>query len=295
MNKRIGELLHHAKQRLEAADCTDTPGLDAEVLLAHVLDRSRAYLVSHPEVRLENSQLVDFERFLIRRGKGEPVAYITGRKEFWSMTLEVNPSVLIPRPDTELLVQRCLEHCESHSNQIADLGTGSGAVALALASELPRCLIVATDRSRKAVLTARLNASSLGLGNVSVRHSDWFEALGEERFDLIVANPPYIDPQDKHLSGEVRFEPRDALVAGNHGLADLTSIISRTPGYLVAGGWLLVEHGFEQGRLVRELFSDAGFHNVGTFQDLGGNDRVTEGKCGYFNLTKTPDLVLGSK
>lgn len=287
--------MQHATQRLEAAGCTDTPGLDAEVLLAHVLDRSRAYLMCHPEAGLESSQLDDFERFLIRRGKGEPVAYLTGRKEFWSMTLEVNPSVLIPRPDTELLVQRCLEHCDGHLRRIADLGTGSGAVALALASEMPSCQIVATDQSREAVLIARLNASALELGNVSVRYSDWFEALGEERFDLIVANPPYIDSQDKHLSGEVRFEPRDALVAGNHGLADLTSIISSAPGYLFVGGWLLVEHGFDQGRVVRELFSDAGFHKVGTFQDLGGYGRVTEGKCGYFNRTKTPDLVLGSK
>lgn len=295
MNERIGALLQHATQRLEAAGCTDTPRLDAEVLLAHVLDRSRAYLMSHPEAGLERSQLEDFERFLIRRGKGEPVAYLTGRKEFWSLTLEVNPSVLIPRPDTELLVQRCLEHCDDHLRQIADLGTGSGAVALALASELPQCQIVATDRSREAVLTARLNASALKLGNVSVRHSNWFEALCDERFDLIVANPPYIDSQDKHLSGEVRFEPRHALVAGNHGLADLTSIISSAPGYLFAEGWLLVEHGFDQGRVVREMFRDAGFHNVATFQDLGGNDRMTEGKCAYFNRTKTPDLVFGSK
>ena len=278
MTVNVRELLDDALRVLEATACSDSARLDAELLLAHVLESSRASVLAHPERPVSKQQQSQFMSLNTRRALGEPIAYLVGQKEFWSLNLAVNPSVLIPRPDTELLVQRCLEKYESGTWTIADLGTGSGAIALALATELPHCQVIATDTSADAIAIAGSNLRTAELSNVETRQSDWFQSLGGERFDLIASNPPYVDPVDPHLDGEVRYEPREALVSDNRGLADLRIIIQHAPQFLVNGGWLLVEHGFDQAESVRGLFRTVGFDKVNTYRDLNGNDRVTEGQ-----------------
>ena len=278
MNANIQQLLEDATGVLNTAGSSDSAALDAEILLAHVLQSSRARVLAYPEKVVSKQQQSQFEMLNTRRAQGEPVAYLVGHKEFWSLELMVNPSVLIPRPDTELLVQRCLEKCDSDTRIIADLGTGSGAIALALATELPGCDVIATDASAEAIAVAEINLEAAKLSNVEIRQSDWFESLKSARFDLIAANPPYVDPLDPHLCGEVRYEPRAALVSGDHGLEDLAIIIRHAPSHLLDGGWLVVEHGFDQADPVRGLFRAAGFEAVRTCRDLNGNERVTEGQ-----------------
>lgn len=278
MKVNIQQLLEDAIGVLNTMGSGDSAALDAEILLAHVLQSSRASVLAYPERVVSKQQQSQFETLNARRAQGEPVAYLVGHKEFWSLDLTVNPSVLIPRPDTELLVQCCLEKCDSGTRIIADLGTGSGAIALALATELPGCDVIATDASAEAVTVARINTRAAKLSNVEIRRSDWFGSLEGERFDLIAANPPYVDPLDPHLCGEVRYEPREALVSEDHGLADLGIIIPHAPSYLLDRGWLLVEHGFDQADSVRGLFRAAGFKAVCTYRDLSGNERVTEGQ-----------------
>ena len=258
------------------ADCSDTPKLDAQVLLAHVLDKDLTYLITWSDQALSVQDTHTFDTLLVRRLKGEPVAYIVGYKEFWSLPLAVAPSTLIPRPDTELLVELVLAQNPSPSFSVLDLGTGTGAIALALASEKPTWKIVAVDYSHEAVELAKSNVERLDIHNVNIVQSDWFKGLDNERFNVIVSNPPYIDEQDEHLEqGDVRFEPKSALVAPEHGLADIKHIIMNGRRYLSSSGSMYIEHGYNQGEAVREIFEQFGYTQATTEQDLGGNDRVT--------------------
>ncbi|AXO89842.1 peptide chain release factor N(5)-glutamine methyltransferase [Pseudomonas parafulva] len=253
--------------------------LDAELLLSAALGKSRSYLHTWPE-RIVSSEAADtYAGWLERRRAGEPVAYILGHQGFWKLDLEVAPHTLIPRPDTELLVEAALELLPASAAQVLDLGTGTGAIALALASECPAWQVTAVDRVEEAVALAERNRQRLHLANVQVRASHWFEALPGERFDLIISNPPYIASEDPHLSaGDVRFEPSSALVAGADGLDDLRLIIARAPQHLMAGGWLLLEHGYDQASAVRELLTASGFSDVGSRRDLGGHERISLGR-----------------
>lgn len=256
----------------------DTPRRDGEILLAHCLGRDRAWLYTWPDAAVASGERERFERLLAGRERGVPVAYLTGRREFWSLELAVNEHTLIPRPETETLVQWALELALPDDAAVLDLGTGSGAIALALGCERPRWQIIAVDNSAPALAVARENGRRAGLAQVEFRHSDWYDSLAGERFDLIAANPPYVAPGDRHLDeGDLRFEPASALVAGAGGLADLATIIDGAGEYLSPGGWLLLEHGFDQGAAVRALLEQAGFRRVVTRVDLAGQERVSGG------------------
>lgn len=274
----IREALRLARQLQQS----DSPKLDAEVLLAEALGKTRTYLYTWPERSLSESQEALYLQWLSRRAAGEPIAHIVKGREFWSLPLAVNASTLIPRPDTELLVERALTLIAEQgwsTPRILDLGTGTGAIALALASELPQAQIVAVDSSPDAVALAKGNQLSLGFEQVSVLLSDWYDAVVDQRFDLIVSNPPYIDASDEHLlQGDLRFEPKSALVAGEQGYADLMDITKGACDHLQQGGWLLLEHGWQQAEGVRTHLQAAGFTNVGTWQDYGGNDRLSGGQ-----------------
>lgn len=260
---------------------SDSARLDAELLLAEALGKDRTYLYTWPERALSESEQALYQQWLQRRAEGEPVAHILQRREFWSLALEVDASTLIPRPDTEVLVEHALTLLAQHrvtSPRILDLGTGTGAIALALASELPQAQVIAVDVSAQAVALAQRNQQRLMLEHVRVFHSHWFDAV-EGRFDLIVSNPPYIDGEDQHLQrGDVRFEPLSALVAGEGGIEDLAYIAKNASSYLNVGGWLLLEHGWQQGALVQQRLRAAGFSNTFTAQDYAGNDRVSGGQ-----------------
>jgi len=265
---------------LRAVELTesDSPRLDLEVLLCHLLGKSRAWLYTWPEHPLDNTQQAQFDALLKRRIAGEPVAHLTGSREFWSLPLKVNRSTLIPRPDTEVLVETVLARCPQEEAAVLDLGTGTGAIALALASEKSRWQITAVDTMPAAVALAEENRSRLGFTNVRVLRSDWFSALDAQRFDVIVSNPPYIDTQDPHLrQGDVRFEPLSALVAEEQGLADIRRIAADGRDFLNDNGLLAVEHGWEQGRPVRRLFSELGYTDVETRLDYAGRERITLG------------------
>ena len=256
-----------------------TPRLDAELLLAHALGKSRSYLHTWPERALDAAQLECYQAAMVRRQAGEPVAYILGQQGFWSLELEVAAHTLIPRPDTELLVETVLALLPATPAQVLDLGTGTGAIALALASERPAWRLTGVDRVAEAVALAERNRIRLKLSNSAFVESHWFSALAGQRFQLIVSNPPYIAADDRHLAeGDVRFEPSSALVAGADGLDDIRLIIHQAPGYLEAGGWLLLEHGFDQAAAVRELLSARGFSVVESRRDLGGHERISLGR-----------------
>ena len=260
---------------------SDTPALDAEVLLCHVLEKERVYLYTWPERELESYQLSEFSALIARRQKGEPVAYITSVREFWSLPLKVNESTLIPRPDTERLVEVALDAFSSSISSdipinIVDLGTGTGAIALALASECSSWKVIGVDQSEAAVSLARENARLNDLEHVQFQVGSWCEGLSSNYFDLIISNPPYIAETDPHLSlGDVRFEPLSALVAPDNGLLDFVQIAQQSSFCLKTGGWLMVEHGFEQASAVRRIFKGYGYSDVSSYQDLSGNDRVT--------------------
>jgi len=259
---------------------SDTPQLDLQLLLAEVLAKPRSYLYAWPERTLTAAQQQRLQGLLERRRRGEPMAHILGRQGFWSLELEVDASTLIPRPETELLVELALERLPREGVRAADLGTGSGAIALALASERPRWQLLAVDRIAAATALAERNRQRLGLDNVQILSGSWCEPLSGA-FQLIVSNPPYIDPADPHLSrGDVRFEPHSALVAGAAGLADIAAIVTQALPLLVADGWLMLEHGYDQGVAVRRLLQDAGYRAVQTHQDLEGRDRVTLARRG---------------
>lgn len=274
----IAELLHRAGRRLIGT--SDSPRLDAELLLAHALDRPRSYLYTWSEHRPEANRLTLYLELIERRRRGEPVAYLTGRREFWSLELEVTPDTLIPRPETELLVELALVHLPLDvSADVADLGTGSGAIALAIAHERPRVRLTATDVSTSALAVAERNARRLGLSNIQFMAGDWCAALPDRPFDLIVSNPPYIAVSSDHpRRGDLRFEPRSALVAGGAGLAALRAIIDQAPSHLNVDGWLLLEHGFDQGEAVAALLRERGFTEVATHRDPAGHDRVAMGR-----------------
>lgn len=258
---------------------SDSARLDLEVLLGHVLQKPRTWLYTWPEHELSGSAQQQFDSLLERRAGGEPVAHLVGEREFWSLPLKVDASTLIPRPETELLVEVALELCPQERSQVLDLGTGTGAIALALASERPGWQIVAAERSPQAVALAEQNREMLGFGNVEIIQSDWFAQVPPQEFDLIVSNPPYIDAADPHLSqGDVRFEPRSALVAKRSGLADIEQIAGEALAYLAPGGWLVVEHGWQQAEPVRELFTRAGLRQVSSRNDYAGRERLTLGR-----------------
>lgn len=216
----------------------------------------------------------------MRRLDGEPVAHITGNREFWSLELAVTPDVLIPRPETELLVEQALKHIPiNQSVDVVDLGTGSGAIAIAIASERPRANVIATDSSAEALAVAKDNATTHKLQRIEFVHSNWFESLSAKQFDVIVSNPPYVANDDPHLEqGDVRYEPMSALSAGPDGLDDIKTLCADSCAQLKPGGWLVIEHGFDQGLATRGLFEQAGFNSVATYRDLSTNERVTEGR-----------------
>lgn len=257
---------------------SESPKRDAEILLGFVLGKPRSWIIAFDDRVLTAEQLAELSALQERRRLGEPVAHLLGEREFWSLPLKVNAHTLIPRPDTEVLVEVALDHLPAQPAAVLDLGTGSGAIALAIASERPDCQITGVDRIPQAVALATDNARQLGFDNCRFIESDWFEQLPAGRFDLIVSNPPYIDADDQHLSqGDVRFEPLSALVAEEGGLADLRAIIQQSRDWLVPGGWLLLEHGWQQDQAVRGLLSAAGYSQVATRADYGGNPRVSYG------------------
>lgn len=267
---RLDALLRQASERLDR--------VDAAALLAHALGRSPAWLYAHGDDTIDPDDHARFEALLSRREKGEPTAYLTGRRGFWSFDLQVSPDTLIPRPETELLVELALARLpEATDLRLADLGTGSGAIALALAHERRRARVLAVDISPGALEIARRNAVELGLTNLEFRQGDWLGPLAGERFDLIASNPPYIAEGDPHLD-DLRHEPAPALSSGRDGLDAIRTIAVEAPAHLVPGGWLLFEHGWDQGEAVREILAAAGFLDVMTDRDLEDRDRVTSGR-----------------
>jgi release factor glutamine methyltransferase len=255
----------------------DQPALDAEVLLAHVLNRSRAYLHAWPEAELGPEQESEFFDLIRLRAEGQPVAYLTGRREFWSLDLEVSADALIPRPETELLVERTLAVLpDNEPLRIADLGTGSGAIAIALAHERRAWQVYAIDRSQACIKLAQRNARRLGADNLCCIRADWSEALAEQSFHAIVANPPYIADEDPHLRrGDVRFEPVSALTSGPDGLDDLARLVADAPRVLKPAGWLLLEHAMDQAPAIRRLLNNISFKDISTARDLAGLERVS--------------------
>ncbi len=275
----IGTLLAAAAQRL--ASLTDaSPRLEAELLLSQVLDKPRSYLFAWPDRTLSAAQREAFETLLSRRLAGEPVAYITGHREFWSLDLLVTPAVLIPRPDTERLVELALAALPARVGaRVADLGTGSGAIAAALAHERPDWEVHATDLSAAALAVARNNFRRLGLSQVRTEQGTWCAALpADRRFDLLVSNPPYVPSGDPHLRrGDLRREPRGALASGADGLDDVRRIAQQAPAHLKTGGFLLLEHGYDQGAAVRQILAERGYTEIATHRDLAGQERVSGG------------------
>lgn len=279
---RIDQILSDAVNRLasHATEGASTPHLDAQLLLAHVLGRSRTWLYTWGDREVEGAEFERFNALIERRQQGEPVAWLLGYREFFGLRLAVSPHTLIPRPDTETLVEQALLRMPANGARALDLGTGSGAIALALAFERPAWQITGIDIVAGAVALARRNADALGITNAHFEEGNFFSALPPAaRFELIVSNPPYIDEHDVHLGqGDVRFEPRSALVAGQNGMADLLHLIDTARHFLAPDGWLLLEHGHQQGREVRTALLDAGYGGVSTCQDLGGRERVSLGQ-----------------
>ncbi|BFT30716.1 peptide chain release factor N(5)-glutamine methyltransferase [Alteromonas sp. D210916BOD_24] len=281
---RIDAALAWATQQLEGGE---SPSVDAKVLLAHVLDTSQTYLFTWPDKTLSEDAKTQFEQAIARRQTGEPVAYIIGKRDFWTLSLQTSVHTLIPRPDTEVLVETVLNWARQRQAQVnknddvltlCDLGTGTGAIALALASELPTSRVTGVDFLEQAVQLAGQNAKANHITNAHFLQSDWFSSLDNQRFDAIVSNPPYIEDSSPYLlEGDVRFEPSSALTSGEDGLEDIRHIIALAPKYLKEAGLLAFEHGFDQAAPVQALLQQAGFEQVSTAKDYGGNDRVTWG------------------
>ncbi len=268
----VRSLLETARRRVDPSE--------AEWLLAHALGQPRSWLYAHGSDGVADVDAARFEHLLARRLAGEPVAYLCGRRGFWTLDIAFTPDTLIPRPETERLVELALARLPADRDlHLADLGTGSGAIALALASERPRAAVAATDASAAALAVARANAQAAGLANVSFHLGDWFGAVQGRRFDLVASNPPYIAEGDPHLSqGDLRHEPPLALSSGRDGLDAIRAIVAAAPAHLLAGGWLLFEHGWTQGEAVRALLHATGFVDVATHRDLEDRDRVTLGR-----------------
>jgi release factor glutamine methyltransferase len=279
MPSSLAETLRNDSKRLEAAlnPNSSSARIEVQCLLQAVLQVNRAYLLTHPEQTLDAEQQVRYAALFERRLRGEPLAYILGEREFFGLTFRVTPATLIPRPDTELLVELALQRIPQRGRAL-DLGTGSGAIALAIAHARPDIEMTAVDASQEALDVARENARRLNTGNVRLLRSDWFAALQGERFDLIVSNPPYIAESDAHLAqGDLRFEPRAALTSGADGLDDIRRIVAGAKQHLNADGWLLLEHGYDQAERVRELLRQHGYAEVLSAHDLAGIERVSGG------------------
>ncbi|OCG31868.1 protein-(glutamine-N5) methyltransferase, release factor-specific [Gilliamella sp. Choc4-2] len=270
------EWLKYASQTLIESE---SPKRDAEILLSFVTHKTRTFLMAFSETLLTSDELTALEANLRRRQKGEPIAYITGEKEFWSLKFKVSNSTLIPRPDTEKLVELGLEFLPKVPCEVLDLGTGTGAIAIAMATERPDSLFTAVEKNRDALILAQQNATQIGVDNVYFLQGDWYKPIKSRKFSMIISNPPYIEPSDIHLSqGDVRFEPKSALVSEDKGLADIRLIVQGATRHLTQYGWLLIEHGWKQGEDVQTIFKQHGFQLVETFQDYSGNDRVTLGR-----------------
>lgn len=274
----IAEALKEAEQRL--SHCSDSASIDARVLMEHVTGFSHADIITKDRQPLSEPQQSLFGELVAMRESGAPIAYITGQREFWSMDFLVTPDTLIPRPETETLVEQALLRIPDKTEvTVADLGTGSGAIALAIGYERPHARVIATDASRLALETARVNEERLGIGNVELRLGHWLGALGQDLCEVIVSNPPYIREGDPHLSqGDVRYEPMTALVSGEDGLDAIREIVSEATTHLRPGGWLLLEHGYDQAEAVQGLMHSAGLSGVETIGDLADQDRVTLGQ-----------------
>jgi len=272
----VAELLHEAEQDI---NCSDSARLDAEILLCDVMRFGRSKIYSHPDQLITDEKLMLYKSLIEQRRQGHPVAHLTGKKEFWSLQLAINKNTLIPRPETECLVETALQMISEDARcNILDLGTGSGAIAIAIASERPHSNIVATDINTNALAVAKKNAAFHGLSNIQFIVSDWYENIPSQTFDLIVSNPPYIKQDDEHLSqGDVRFEPKVALVAGPDGMQAIKIILELAKTYLASDATLLIEHGHDQKELVQHCFLINGFKQVATLQDLSGQDRITYG------------------
>ena len=267
------------REAISQLQTSESPRRDAEIILEFVTGKARTFILAFGETELTVAQHEQLNALVARRQRGEPVAHLTGVREFWSLPLFVSPATLIPRPDTECLVEQALARLPASPCRILDLGTGTGAIALALASERPDCTVTAVDRMPDAVDLANRNRQNLVIDNVRVLQSNWFSALSGQQFEMIVSNPPYIDEQDPHLAqGDVRFEPLSALVAGASGLADIVHIIDQSQHVLTPGGYLLLEHGWQQGEAVRDAFTRAGYQAIETCRDYGGNERITLGR-----------------
>lgn len=273
----ISTALDHASQKLNTF--YSDARLEAELLLCYLLHKNRAYLFAHPEELLDQTQLESYQHLIAQRARGIPIAYLTGTREFWSLTLKVNKYTLIPRHETERLVELALELIPNHSaTRILDLGTGSGAIALALAKERPQWEITACDSSMEALQVAKENAQTLGITNVSFYHSDWFKNIPSIRYHAIVSNPPYIAEQDPHLQeGDLRFEPLSALASSQDGLSDLQYIIEHSYNHLLPNGLLLLEHGYDQKISVRAILNKIGYNKIHCWKDIQGHDRVSGG------------------
>ena len=252
--------------------------LEAQLFLEHVLNVNRAWLITHQDDVLTDNQQGTYQALLQRRLSGEPLAYILGKREFYGLDLAVTPDTLIPRPDTETLVEAALEKISViESCNILDLGTGTGAIALAIAKHRPQANVVAVDCSQGALQIAQQNADNLGIANTSFTHSDWFSALKGQKFDVVVSNPPYIETSDPHLAA-LAFEPISALTSGADGLDDIRKITQNALVYLKPQGWLMLEHGYNQAEKVQGLFAENGLTDIKSIKDLGGNNRVAIGK-----------------
>ena len=272
MNHTIAQALAAAQRALD--------GIDARALLRHALGVSDAHLIAHPAQALTDAQSELFSALVARRSAGEPVAYITGHGEFFSLELKVTPAVLIPRPETERLVEFALERIASDGAcRVLDLGTGNGCIAISIAKHRLLARVIAVDNSAAALAVARDNAQRHAVANLELLESDWFGALAGQRFDAIVANPPYVAAGDLHLKqGDLRFEPATALAAGADGLDCIRLIVASAPQYLNHGGWLAFEHGYDQAARCRELLAQAGFSDVFSRTDLAGIERVSGGQ-----------------
>ncbi|MCK5499350.1 MAG: peptide chain release factor N(5)-glutamine methyltransferase [Gammaproteobacteria bacterium] len=272
----VTELLQKAEQDI---NCSSSARLDAEILLCDVMRFNRSKIYSHPDQPVADEKLTLFKSLIEQRRQGHPIAHLTGKKEFWSLELAINEDTLIPRPETECLVETSLQLIPDDKEcNILDLGTGSGAIAIAIASERPHCNIIATDINANALAMAKKNAAFHGLTNIQFLVSDWYKNIPAQTFDLIVSNPPYIKQDDEHLSqGDVRFEPKLALIAGTDGMQAINIILELAKTFLASDARLLVEHGYDQKELVRHGFLVNGFNQVTTIQDLSGQDRITYG------------------
>ena len=277
----IRQLLAGDAAELAAALALDAASarLEVQYLLQHALHKPRAWLLARPELPLTEAQFADYQKLLQRRLQGEPIAYILGEREFFGLNFRITPDVLIPRPETELLVELALQRIPlQEPKRVLDLGTGSGAIALTIAHERPLAEVTAVDASAAALEVARENGRRLGIANVSFVCSNWFDVLDEQHFDLIVSNPPYVAADDPHLQqGDLPFEPQSALASGADGMDDIRRIVSRAPGYVRPGGWLLLEHGYDQAGQVSRLLQQAGFDEVFSACDLSGIERASGG------------------